>query len=313
MGTDVLLRTEFKEIPVLHRGKVRDIYDLGKHLLIVATDRISAFDVVLPNGIPHKGRVLNQISAYWFKTLEDIVAHHMVTPELERFPEIPKAVAEQLRGRAMVVKKAKSLPVECIVRGYLSGSGWNEYQEKGSLSGIPLPPGLKESQKLPASLFTPSTKAEVGIHDENIDFATATQKLGKKLAEEVRSASLQIYQKAAAMAEKRGIIIADTKFEFGLDEAGKLILIDEALTPDSSRFWPTDGYSPGGAQKSFDKQFVRDYLLSIRWDKKPPAPNLPEEVIQKTSEKYIEAYERLTGKQLEPQPTKSKLQTSKSK
>ncbi len=311
MGTDVLLRTEFKEIPVLHRGKVRDIYDLGKHLLIVATDRISAFDVVLPNGIPHKGQVLNQISAYWFKTLEDIVAHHMVAPELERFPEIPNAVAKQLRGRAMVVKKAKSLPVECIVRGYLAGSGWNEYQEKGSLSGIPLPPGLKESQKLPASLFTPSTKAEVGIHDENIDFPTASQKLGKKLAEEVRSASLQIYQKAAAMAEKRGIIIADTKFEFGLDEAEKLILIDEALTPDSSRFWPADGYSPGGAQKSFDKQFVRDYLLSIRWDKKPPAPNLPEEVIQKTSEKYIEAYERLTGKKLDL--TKSKLQTSKSK
>jgi phosphoribosylaminoimidazole-succinocarboxamide synthase len=278
---------------------VRDIYDLGKQLLIVATDRISAFDVVLPDGIPQKGRVLNQISAYWFKTLEGIVAHHMVSTRLEDFPQIPKTLADILRGRAMVVKKAKSLPVECIVRGYLSGSGWNEYREKGSVSGISLPPGLKESQKLSASIFTPSTKAEVGIHDENIDFAEAARTLGKKLAEEVRSASLQVYQQAAAMAEKKGIIIADTKFEFGVDEGGKLILIDEALTPDSSRFWPVDGYAPGGAQKSFDKQFVRDYLLSIRWDKKPPAPHLPEEVIQKTSEKYIEAFERLTGRKLE--------------
>ena len=299
MGTDVLLRTEFKEIPVLHRGKVRDIYDLGTHLLIVATDRISAFDVVLPNGIPHKGRVLNQISAYWFNTLEDIVPHHMVSTRLEEFSQISKTLAGILRGRAMVVKKARSLPVECIIRGYLSESGWNEYQDRGSVSGIPLPAGLRESEKLQAPLFTPSTKAEVGVHDENIDFPAVIEKLGKKLAEEVRSASLQLYQKAAAMAEKKGIIIADTKFEFGMDEAGKLILIDEALTPDSSRFWPMDGYSPGGAQKSFDKQFVRDYLLSIRWDKRPPAPNLPEEVIQKTSEKYIEAYERVTGKKLE--------------
>jgi len=299
MATDVLLRTEFKEIPILHRGKVRDIYDLGKHLLIVATDRISAFDVVLPDGIPHKGRVLCQISAHWFRTLEDVVPHHMVTTGLEGFPGIPTTVAEALRGRAMVVKKAKPLPVECIVRGFLSGSGWNEYQEKGSVSGIPLPAGLKESQKLPAPLFTPSTKAEAGVHDENIDFAAAAEKLGKKLAEEVRSASLEIYRKAAAMAEKKGILIADTKFEFGLGEDGKLILIDEALTPDSSRFWPLDGYAPGGAQKSFDKQFVRDYLLSIRWDKKPPAPNLPAEVIQRTSEKYREAFERLTGKKLE--------------
>ena len=299
MGKDVLLRTEFEEIPVLQRGKVRDIYDLGKYLLIVATDRLSAFDVVLPDGIPHKGRVLNQISTYWFKTLEDITFHHMVSTELEGFPGIPRPVAETLRGRAMVVKKAKSLPVECIVRGYLSGSGWNEYLEKGSVSGIPLPPGLKESQKLEAPVFTPSTKAEVGVHDENIDFPTVIEKLGKKLAEEIRSVSIGLYRKAAAMAEKKGIIIADTKFEFGLEGGEKLILIDEALTPDSSRFWPLGGYTPGGAQKSFDKQFVRDYLLSIRWDKKPPAPNLPAEVIRKTSEKYVEAYERLTGKKLE--------------
>jgi len=267
--------------------------------LFVATDRISAFDVVLPDGIPHKGRVLNQISAYWFKTLEGIVPHHMVSTRLEGFPQISKILADVLHGRAMVVEKARSLPVECIVRGYLSGSGWNEYQDKGSVSGIPLPAGIRESEKLQTPLFTPSTKAEVGVHDENIDFPTMVGKLGKKLAEEVRAASLQLYQKAAAMAEKKGIIIADTKFEFGTDESGKLILIDEALTPDSSRFWPMDGYSPGGAQKSFDKQFVRDYLLSIRWDKKPPAPNLPPEVIQRTSEKYIEAFERLTGKKLE--------------
>jgi len=299
MSADVLVRTEFQEIPVIHRGKVRDIYDLGKNLLIVATDRISAFDVVLPNGIPHKGRVLNQISAYWFQTLEKVVSHHMVATQLEGFSGIPKAIAVRLRGRAMIVKKAKPLPVECIVRGYLSGSGWNEYQEKGSISGIPLALGLKESQKLGAPLFTPSTKAQVGIHDENIDFAAMAEELGKKLAEETRSASLRLYQKAAALAEKRGIIIADTKFEFGLDEAGRLMLIDEALTPDSSRFWPRDGYAPGGPQKSFDKQFVRDYLLSIRWDKKPPAPNLPEEVVAKTSQKYIEAFERLTGKKLE--------------
>ena len=199
----------------------------------------------------------------------------------------------------MIVKKAKPLPVECVVRGYLSGSGWNEYQEKGSISGVRLAPGLKESQKLGAPVFTPSTKAEMGVHDENIDFAMMVKELGEKLAEEARSASLQLYQKASALAEKRGIIIADTKFEFGRDEAGRLMLIDEALTPDSSRFWPMDGYAPGGPQKSFDKQFVRDYLLSLRWDKKPPAPNLPEEVIQKTSQKYIEAFERLTGKKLE--------------
>jgi len=199
----------------------------------------------------------------------------------------------------MVVKKAKSLPVECIVRGYLSGSGWTEYQETGSVSGIPLPPGLKESQKLDSPLFTPSTKAEVGVHDENIDFSAVVEKLGKKLAEEIRMVSLELYRRAAAMAEKKGIIIADTKFEFGVEEGKKLILIDEALTPDSSRFWPLDGYAPGGAQKSFDKQFVRDYLLSIRWDKKPPAPSLPAEVIRRTAEKYIEAYERLTGRKLE--------------
>ncbi len=298
MATEILLTTEIQEIPLAHRGKVRDIYDLGKHLMIVATDRISAFDVVLPNGIPHKGRVLNQISAHWFQTLETIVAHHMVTTQLEKFPGLPQPIAKLLAGRAMVVKKAKPLPVECIVRGYLSGSSWNDYQEKGSISGIALPPGLKESAKLEIPLFTPSTKAEVGNHDENIDFSATVKILGKELAEEIRSVSIRVYQQATALAEKRGILIADTKFEFGLDEDGKVLLIDEALTPDSSRFWPLEGYTPGGPQKSFDKQFVRDYLLSIRWDKKPPAPNLPEDVVRKTSEKYIEVYQRLTGKAL---------------
>ena len=298
MTTEILLTTEIQEIPLAHRGKVRDIYDLGKHLMIVATDRISAFDVVLPNGIPHKGRVLNQISAHWFQTLETIAAHHMVTTQLEKFPGLPQPIAKLLAGRAMVVKKTKPLPVECIVRGYLSGSSWNDYQEKGSISGIALPPGLKESAKLEIPLFTPSTKAEVGKHDENIDFSATVKILGKELAEEIRSVSIRVYQQATALAEKRGILIADTKFEFGLDEDGKVLLIDEALTPDSSRFWPLEGYTPGGPQKSFDKQFVRDYLLSIRWDKKPPAPNLPEDVVRKTSEKYIEVYQRLTGKAL---------------
>jgi phosphoribosylaminoimidazole-succinocarboxamide synthase len=295
---DAILQTDFKELPLAHRGKVRDIYDLGQYLLIVATDRISAFDVVLPNGIPHKGRVLNQISTYWFKTLEDITPHHMVTTDLGSFPGLPKRIAETLQGRAMIVKKTKPLAVECIVRGYLSGSGWNEYKEKKSICGIPLPPGLLESAKLGKSIFTPSTKAEVGIHDENIDFDLVVKKLGRKLAEDLQSKSIRVYEKAAALAEKKGILIADTKFEFGLDDQGRLLWIDEALTPDSSRFWPVDGYAPGGPQKSFDKQFVRDYLLSLNWDKTPPAPTLPPDVVKNTSAKYVEVYERLTGKVL---------------
>ncbi len=299
MADDVLTHTDFREIPIVHRGKVRDIYDLGRELLIIATDRISAFDVVLPNGIPHKGRVLTQISAHWFETLKKVIDHHMITTRLQEVPSVPKNLADGLRGRAMVVKKAKPLPVECIVRGYLSGSGWNEYREKRSISGMPLPTGMQESQKLESPIFTPSTKAEVGIHDENIDFDAAVKTLGRKTAEQVRSASLTLYREAAALAERRGIIIADTKFEFGIDGAGRLLLIDEALTPDSSRFWPCEGYAPGGAQKSFDKQFVRDYLLSIRWGKKPPAPELPDEVIRRTSDKYVEAFERLTGRKLD--------------
>jgi phosphoribosylaminoimidazole-succinocarboxamide synthase len=299
MKPKVLLQSEIPGIPLLNRGKVRDIYDLGEHLLIVASDRISAFDVVLPNGIPHKGRVLNQISAFWFKTLERIVPHHLVTIELAGFPRLPKEAASELAGRAMIVKKAKPLRVECIVRGYLSGSGWKEYQAEGSICGLALPKGLNESAKLPQPIFTPSTKAEIGIHDENIDFAGAVKILGKELAEQVRSVSIGLYREASVLAESKGILIADTKFEFGLDEAGNLTLIDEALTPDSSRFWPKEGYAPGGAQKSFDKQFVRDYLLSLKWDQKPPAPSLPEEVIRRTSEKYVEVFERLTGGKLE--------------
>lgn len=298
MKTPVLLQSEISMLPLLSRGKVRELYDLGSHLLIVASDRISAFDVVLPDGIPHKGRVLNQISAFWFKTLEKIVANHLVTVDLAGFPGLPPEAASEVSGRAMIVKKARPLKVECIVRGYLSGSGWKEYQTAGSICGVPLPAGLKESAKLPEPVFTPSTKAEIGAHDENIDFAAAVKILGKDLAEQVRAASLRLYREASSFAESRGILIADTKFEFGLDDAGKLILIDEALTPDSSRFWPKDGYAPGGAQKSFDKQFVRDYLLSLNWNQKPPAPALPEEVIGKTSEKYVEVFERLTGRKL---------------
>ncbi len=298
MPENILTYTDFQELPLTHRGKVRDIYDLGENLLIVATDRISAFDVVLPNGIPYKGKVLNQLSAYWFNTLADIIPHHMVTINLQENYGVPAALINILAGRAMIVKKAKPLPVECVVRGYLSGSAWNEYQQNGVVFGIPLPPDLKESAKLEQPIFTPATKAEIGSHDENIDFSKVKEILGEELAKRVRQVSLQLYQKAASLAEEKGIIIADTKFEFGLDENGQLMLIDEALTPDSSRFWPKEGYIPGKPQKSFDKQFVRDYLISIKWDKNPPAPHLPEEIIKKTSEKYIEAYERLTGKKL---------------
>lgn len=298
MEEQILLKTDVQGMPLLNRGKVRDIYDLGTHLLIVATDRISAFDVVLPNGIPHKGRVLNQISAFWFRTLEKIIPHHMVTTQLAGFPGVSGEAASLFSGRAMIVKKAKPLLVECIVRGYLSGSGWKEYQTKTSICGVSLPAGMKESAKLPLPIFTPSTKAEMGTHDENIDFAAAVRILGKDLAERVRSVCIRIYEEASTLAESRGILIADTKFEFGLDEDGRLMLIDEALTPDSSRFWPQNGYAPGGPQKSYDKQFVRDYLLSLRWNQKPPAPDLPEEVIRRTSEKYIEVFERLTGAKL---------------
>lgn len=291
----IVTRTEFPELPAPKRGKVRDIYDLGDKLLIVATDRISAFDVVLPNGIPQKGRVLNQVSRYWFGKTSDIVPNHLVSTEIEDYPEVLWKHRDILEGRSMMVKKARPLPVECIVRGYLSGSGWKEYQKSRSVCAIPLPPGLVESSKLEEPIFTPSTKAEEGQHDENITFEKTVEILGRDLAERVGEISIALYSRARDIAEGKGIIIADTKFEFGIDkDRGELILIDELLTPDSSRFWPEDEYEPGRPQRSFDKQFVRDYLTSIGWNQKPPAPSLPPDVIEKTTDKYVEALRRLT-------------------
>ncbi len=294
---NILLQTNFPNLKLLARGKVRDIYDLNEHLLIVATDRLSAFDVIMPQGIPHKGLVLTQISAFWFQHTADIIENHLVSANVDDYPEACQPYREQLAQRSMLVAKTQPLPVECVVRGYLSGSGWLEYQETGSVCGIKLSNGLVESDRLPQPIFTPATKAEAGQHDENISFERTAQIVGKERAEQLRDFSLRIYQRASATAEQRGIIIADTKMEFGVRD-GKLILIDELLTPDSSRFWPRSIYKPGGSQPSFDKQFVRDYLLSIKWNKQPPAPNLPEEVVRVTSEKYLEAYERLVGKRI---------------
>lgn len=292
----IVMRTDFEGVKPPSRGKVRDIYDLGDRLLLVASDRISAFDVVLPEGIPGKGRVLNTISEYWFGQTADIVPNHLISTDVGDYPEKFRNYREVLEGRSMLVKKTKPLPVECIVRGYVAGSGWKEYKSIGSICGITLPPGLLESSRLNKPIFTPSTKAEEGTHDENISFEKAAEILGNELAGKVRDASIALYSRAREIAEKKGIIIADTKFEFGIDQtSGELILIDEALTPDSSRFWPMDEYKPGGPQKSFDKQFVRDYLESLDWDKKPPAPSLPPDVVRKTSEKYKEALERLTA------------------
>jgi len=290
-------QTDIKGAKLLKRGKVRDIYEVNGNLLIIATDRISAFDVVLPNPIPYKGYVLNQISIFWFNFLRDIVKNHFITDDVNMFPGVFKDNYEQVAYRSMLVKKTKPLPVECIVRGYISGSAWKEYKRNRSVCGIKLPDGLRESDKLDEPLFTPSTKAETG-HDENIEFERVVNLIGKELAEKVREISLKIYIEAEKYARERGIIIADTKFEFGLDENGELLLIDEVLTPDSSRFWPLSEYEPGRPQRSFDKQYVRDYLESINWDKQPPAPDLPDEVINKTSEKYLEAYRLLTGEDL---------------
>ena len=289
-----ILETNLPKLHLLARGKVRDIYDLGENLLIVATDRLSAFDVVMPDPIPRKGEVLTKISAYWFNALKDIIDNHLISVDTGRFPAECAEYKEILQGRSMLVKKCRSLPVECIVRGYISGSGWKDYQKTGEISGIKLPKGLRESDKLPEPIFTPSTKEEVGTHDETIDFEKAKQRVGKEVAEKIKSASIALYKKASEIADKKGIIIADTKFEFGIYN-GKVILIDEALTPDSSRFWPKDDYEPGRGQKSFDKQFVRDYLIAIKWPQQPPAPELPAEVIKKTSEKYLEALHKLAG------------------
>jgi phosphoribosylaminoimidazole-succinocarboxamide synthase len=297
MLSHVISTTEFKTLKLKGRGKVRDIYDLNDRLLIVATDRMSAFDVVMPNPIPDKGRVLTQLSKFWFDLTKDIVPNHVISTEAKDYPKDCEPYQEILRGRSMLVMKTEVLPVECVVRGYLSGSGWEEYRKTGEVCGIPLPKGLVESSKLEEPVFTPATKAEVGLHDENIPFERVEKIIGNDLARKVKSLSMAVYKKARDFAEQRGILIADTKMEFGMKD-GKLILIDELLTPDSSRFWPKDEYQPGGPQKSFDKQFLRDYLLSIRWDKNPPAPQLPDEIIRKTREKYLEAYERLVGKPL---------------
>jgi phosphoribosylaminoimidazole-succinocarboxamide synthase len=290
----VVWETNFPGARLCSRGKVRDIYESNGRLLIVATDRLSAFDVVLPTPIPDKGRVLTQLSVFWFEKLRDIVPHHVLSAT--DFPAEFAAFARELRGRAMLVRKAEPVPVECVVRGYLSGSGWKEYQAGGKICGIALAAGLVESDRLPQPIFTPATKATSG-HDENISFDEVVKRVGGPLAEELRAVSLEIYRRAAAYAAERGIIIADTKFEFGRSE-GKLVWIDEALTPDSSRFWPADGYAPGRAQPSFDKQFVRDYLERIAWNKQPPAPELPPDVVAATTAKYREACRRLTGHEL---------------
>ncbi len=293
----VLLRTDFPELDLHASGKVRDVYRLGdNHLLFVATDRISAFDYVLATGIPQKGRVLTQVSLFWFDFLKDIVPNHMVTADVDQYPQAVRKYADQLRGRSMLVKRAEMFPVECVVRGYISGSAWKEYKASGSVCGITLPSGLKESDQLPEPIFTPATKAASG-HDENISFDQMALLVGPELSHRLRDLTLAIYRKASNYAREKGLIIADTKFEFGQTAAG-ITLADEVLTPDSSRFWPADKYQPGKAQDSFDKQYVRDYLEEIHWNKQPPAPSLPQEVARKTSEKYLEAYRQLTGREL---------------
>lgn len=289
-----VLATALDGLGPRHQGKVRDIYDLGDRLLLVATDRISAFDVVMAEPIPDKGRILTRISAFWFRHLADVVPNHVLSLKVEDFPPACQPHREMLQDRTMLVKKTRPLPVECIVRGYLSGSGWAEYQATGGIGGLALPPGLVESARLPQPIFTPSTKAELGTHDENISFETMAAKVGADLAARVREISLTLYRRAQTWAEPRGIILADTKFEFGLVD-GELLLIDEVLTPDSSRFWPQGDYRPGGPQKSYDKQYLRDYLESLGWNKKPPPPPLPPDVIANTRARYVQALQVLTG------------------
>jgi phosphoribosylaminoimidazole-succinocarboxamide synthase len=292
----IIVQTDFPELTLHARGKVRDLYSVGDHLLFVATDRISAFDYVLATGIPEKGRVLTQLSLFWFDFLKNVVKNHLVTANVQEYPAALHKYADDLRGRSMLVAKAQMIDIECVARGYLSGSGWKEYQQTGAVCGIQLPAGLKESDKLPEPIFTPATKALTG-HDENISFEEMAKRTGKDLAEKLRDLTLKIYKTAADYAAGHGIIIADTKFEFGHTSQG-LILADEVLTPDSSRFWPADKYQPGKAQESFDKQYVRDYLEAIKWNKQPPAPALPDDVARKTSEKYIQAYKVVAGREL---------------
>lgn len=288
-----VLRTDLPGFTLWRRGKVRDVYDLGDRLLIVATDRLSAFDVVLPTPIPDKGRVLTQLSSFWFEKLASIIESHVISADVADFGKELAPFADRLKGRSMLVRKTDPLPVECVVRGYITGSGWKDYKTSGAVCGIALPEGLRESDRLEPALFTPSTKADVG-HDENISFERVEAEVGAELAGRLRDVSLALYGAASEYAASRGILLADTKFEFGLKDE-RLIWIDEALTPDSSRFWPKDAYEPGRSQPSFDKQYVRDYLESVGWDKRPPAPSLPDEVVAKTREKYVEAFGRLTG------------------
>jgi phosphoribosylaminoimidazole-succinocarboxamide synthase len=294
----VLLQTDYSELELHASGKVRDVYCLDpEHLLIVATDRLSAFDYILATGIPHKGRVLTQISLFWFDFLKDIVPNHVVTADVESYPAVLRQHADELRGRSMMVMRAEMFPVECVARGYLSGSAWKDYKATGKICGIQLPAGLRESDQLPEPMFTPATKASSG-HDINISFEEMCELVDPGLSRQLREMTLKIYKKAAGYARQRGIIIADTKFEFGQTAQG-ITLADEVMTPDSSRFWPADKYQPGRAQESYDKQYVRDYLEEIRWNKQPPAPALPQEVARRTSEKYLEAYRQLTGRELE--------------
>ncbi|MFZ3189431.1 MAG: phosphoribosylaminoimidazolesuccinocarboxamide synthase [Candidatus Sulfotelmatobacter sp.] len=294
----VLLQTDFPDLQLHASGKVRDVYELdSEQLLFVATDRISAFDYVLATGIPHKGRVLSQISLFWFDFLSDIVSNHLITADVSRYPQNLQKYADQLHGRSMVVQRAQMFPVECVVRGYISGSAWKEYKATGKVCGIDLPAGLRESEAFSQPIFTPSTKATSG-HDENISFATMCEIVGAETASTLRDLTLRVYKKAADYARQRGIIIADTKFEFGRTTKG-ITLADEVLTPDSSRFWPADRYAPGRPQESYDKQYVRDYLEEIRWNKQPPAPSLPAEVALRTSEKYLDAYRQITGNKLD--------------
>jgi len=294
MESSVVLKTDCSELKLLNRGKVRDIYDMGDSLLMISTDRLSAFDVVMNEGIPEKGRVLTRMTEFWLKQMSDIVPNHLITSDVNQYPPVCRQYADMLTGRSMLVKKAEPIMAECIVRGYISGSGWNDYKKNGSVCGIAMSPGLLESDVFPQPLFTPSTKAELGAHDENISYERMCEVVGADVGAQIRDLTIAIYTRARDIAKKRGIIIADTKLEFGMCD-GQVILIDEVLTPDSSRFWPLNEYAPGCGQKSFDKQFVRDYLNTLDWAKKPPAPTLPAEIIARTSAKYIEAYERLTG------------------
>jgi len=298
MSHETLFETDFSGLKLLSRGKVRDIYDLDDSLLIVATDRISAFDVVMRTPIPDKGKVLTQLSEFWLRFLEGSVEHHLIGTDVSRYPEVCRPYSSELAGRSMQVKKAQPLPVECIVRGYLVGSGWKDYQKTGKVCGIPLPPAMQEAQKLPNPIFTPSTKAAKGAHDENISYSDMAARVGEEIARQVRDKCIEIYQKAASYAEKQGIILADTKFEFGIMD-NRLILIDEVLTPDSSRFWPADRYRIGCSPESFDKQYLRDYLVQSGWKVSDPAPELPPTVVENTRSRYMEALQRLSGQKLE--------------